>query len=83
LLKGLPTLMVCRPENQGLRERMNLLEDLKEFDEGAKGCVPVTWSDLIHIRGIYTPIAYLCFACKFYYHRMWGFCGSLFAMNVL
>jgi len=28
---------------------MNLLEDLKEFDEGAKGCVPITWSQKRYI----------------------------------
>ncbi len=76
--------MVCstelsRPENQGLEKAMNLLQDLKnEIDEGAKGG-PITWSDLIHIGGIYSCwIAMLCLQILLSLH-VW-LCGSLFAV---
>jgi hypothetical protein len=38
---------------------MKLLEDLKEFDEGAKGCVPITWSNLIH-EEVYIFLFHCC-----------------------
>lgn len=81
LLKGLLTLMVCRPENQGLRERMNLLEDLKEFDEGAKGCSHyLVWSHS-HKRHICALLAnFIITACgAFVDHCLqWKFCESYF-----